>query len=911
MDETAPKTLPTSATLPGVLWTKLHLPQVPAALVERRRLLARLDAGRGVMLLCAPAGFGKSALLAEACHRGWNAAWLSLDQSDNDAVRFWRHAAATLDGAYGEGSRLSELVDQAIRHGEDPVGTELATSILNGLAPEREPVVLVLDDYHVIEDEDVHESVRLLLDYAPTALRVAITTRADPPLPLAKWRAAGTLTELRAADLRFTPSEATSLLCNVTGSVITERTAEALAERTEGWAAGLQLAGLSLVSRDDADSFAESFSGSHRFVLDYLTEEVLDSQPPTVRDFLLQTSVLDRLSGSLCDAVTGRTDGQSMLEEIEQANLFLVPLDDVRGWWRYHHMFADLLRSRYRSQQPEEVISETHRRAATWHHERGEVDDTIRHALSAGDPTWAAQVIERHADELLLRSEGATLRRWFAELPRGLVDSRRLLLAQARVALYGGRVSKAEQLLDQADRSTGDPVVPFEPSLDAAASPLAMPDPMAMLLRAFVAHLRGDADEAEELAAATLKETGSDSALGLIAQLHLAAAPWLRGSAIDAEDALTENIDRWRALGDHDRAAWSAHHLGQVQRELGKLDDALDTYQDVLTLDTAHTGADAPVAGVAHVGIAQIAYLRGDLETALEQARLGIERCRDFIDTRALANGLSTLARIHQAQGDVTAASAAMAEAAQISPAGEVVDLLDPVPTERARQMLAQGDLAAAARWADKRGPTADTPLRHVDEPAHVALARILLAQGRPEDALRHLDPLAARAAADGRRGSLVEIEMLRALARAATGDSPGALQSTADAVVAAAPQGVVQVFVDEGPGMAILLATLTGTGGPTAADTDPAFLERVNRAMRERSAGESSGASQPLIVPLTDRELEVLNEMANGKPNKQIAADLYVSLNTVKKHVTHIFDKLGVTNRTAAVAQARRLGLL
>ena len=907
MDETPHETPAPPATPSDVLWTKLHIPPAPAALVERVRLLGRLDAehGRGLTLVCAPAGFGKSSLLAEACRRGWNGAWLALDEADNDAVRFGRHVAATLDRAQGDRAQLTERVDQTIRRG-DHSGTALAASILDGLASAREPVVVVLDDYHVIEDQDVHHSVALLVEHAPTWLRVAMATRADPPLPLPRWRAAGTLTEVRAADLRFTAAEASSLLGNVTGTTVSTRAAEALAERTEGWAAGLQLAGLSLADRDDAETFAEGFSGSHRFVLDYLTEEVLDRQPPTVREFLLQTSVLDRLSGPLCDAVTGRTDGQAMLEQIEAANLFLVPLDDVRGWWRYHHLFADLLRSRSSRQHTIEVVQETHRRAAVWHHERGEIDDTIRHALAAGDPTWAAQVIEGNADALLLRSEGATLRRWFGELPAGAVDSRRLLLAQARVAVYGGRVSEAEALLDRADQAAGAPAAPFEPSLDPSASPLATPDPMAVLLRAFIAHLRGDADTSEALATATLAECGSESALGLIAGLHLATAPWLRGAALDAQAPLAENIAGWRAMGAHDRAAWSAHHLGQVQRELGRLDDALETYEDVLALDTEHTRADEPAAGVAHVGIAQVAYIRGHLDTAHEHALLGAERCRDFVDSRVLAIGLSTLARIHHARGDTTAAAAAIAEATEISPAGEVVDLVDPAPAELARLHVAQGDVATAARWAAKRGLTAATTPQRVNEPAHLALARILLAQGRPGDALGQLDPLADRAADESRRGSLVEVEILRALARAATGDASGALQSAAAAVAAAAAQGAIQPFIDEGPDMATLVTALVGA----EVDADPEFLEQLQVVTREQSTGRVT-AAQPLVVPLTDRELEVLGEMAVGKPNKQISADLYVSLNTVKKHATHIFDKLGVTNRTAAVAEARRLGIL
>lgn len=892
-----------------MLQTKLHLPAEPMAHVAREHLLTRLRVASrgGLTLVCAPAGSGKTVLLAAAARRDGNTAWLSVDGADNDVVRFWRHVAATLDRTLG-GSALSVLVDREIHGDGEPVGVGLAAAVLNGLAATTSPpVVLVLDDYHLIDEREVHDSVGVLLDRVPSGLRVAMATRVDPPLPLARWRAAGLLTEVRAADLRFTVSEASSLLSEVTGSPVSERTAQLLSDRTEGWVAGLQLAGLSLARRDDVEAFAASFSGSHRFVLDYLTEEVLDRQPHSVRDFLLQTSVLDRLSGPLCDAVTGGTDSQVLLEAVERANLFLVPLDDTRGWWRYHHLFADLLRSRYRRQAPVEVIQETHRRAATWHHDRGEVDDTVRHALAAGDPGWAAEVLGRHADELLLRSEGATLRRWFAELPPGSGDTRRLLLAQARVAAYGGRLREAERLIDRADQLLGQQSAGFEPSLDPAVSPLATPDPMAVLLRAFVAQLRGDGDTAEALAESVLGDVRSDSAVGLIAGLQLATLPWLRGSALETLTPLTDNVARWRALGAHDRAAWSAFQLGQIQRELGRLDDALATYRDILAVDIDHTGSNAPAAGLAHIGIAQVAYLRGDLDVARDSARLGVERCGTFIDIRALATGLMTMARIHHALGEVTEATAAMAEAARISPGGEVVDLLDPSPAERANLLVAQGDVDTAARWVDGRGLAAGLPPLRVNEPAHLALARVLLAQGRPGDALGQLDPLADRAAAQGRRGSLVDIEILRARSRFAADDQPGAMRSLALAVAMAAPQGAIQPLVDEGNELAVLLDRLAADRPGSA---DEAFLDQVRRALGRRPADPAAGR-QLLIVPLSDRELGVLAEIAQGKPNKVIAADLFISLNTVKKHVTHIFDKLGVTNRTAAVARARQLGLL
>ncbi|MEZ5239730.1 MAG: AAA family ATPase [Microthrixaceae bacterium] len=558
MAEPEPAPLPDpAAEASELLSTKLHVPRLPSTFVPRGRLLDRLDErppGGGLTSVCAPAGFGKSVVVAHWLDERWErAAWLSLDAGDNDVVRFWRHVAAALDGASDEPrGRVLDDVDEVVR---DPQATPeaLVTSIVNAMAARVDHLVLVLEDYHLITAEPVHASLRYLLDHAPPSLHVVVVSRADPPLQLARRRARGELTEIREAELRFTDEEADQLLHLATGGELPNGAASKLADRTEGWAVGLQLAGLSLRDRADVAEVVATFSGSHRFILDYLTEEVLDQQSPEVREFLLHTSILDRLSAPLCDAVTGRSDSQSMLEAIEHANLFLVPLDERRGWWRYHHLFADLLRARL-LHEPAAEVRALHARASSWHDEHGLVSDAVHHALAAGDPEKAGRVIERHADEVLLRREGTTLQRWFEQLPASQLGSRRLLLAEARVALYRGQVGEAEALLDAADEADVDPEGRFEPSVDATASPLAALEPTAALLRAFVAHLRGDHDGSSALAAEALADvTGEKSAVALIAQLHLATAPWLRGEAEDAQRALAANIADWRAVRQPDR----------------------------------------------------------------------------------------------------------------------------------------------------------------------------------------------------------------------------------------------------------------------------------------------------------------------------------------------------------------------
>ena len=905
----------------AVLSTKLHVPRPPATFVSRRRLADRLDrAGPGTMaLVCAPAGCGKSVLVADWCRRSTSAvAWLSIDADDNDPIRFWRHVAASLDRAAGDASAsLRSTIERLTRRSSGPPLDDVVTAVVNTVADadvdgdgDRD-VILVLEDYHLIVDERVHDGVRLLLDHAPESLRVVVISRADPPLLLARRRARGELVEVRAADLRFDGDEAAEFLEQATGVRLSDTTVATLTDRTEGWAVGLQLAALSLDGRDDVESFLGAFTGSHRFVLDYLTEEVLDRQPDRVRAFLLSTSILERLSGPLCDAVTGLDDGQELLEACERANLFVVPLDDERRWWRYHHLFAELLRA-WLDRHPTEDVQGLHRRAAGWYETNDLVEAAIEHATAAGDTPWAMRLIERHADELLLRREGSTLRRKLVELPDGVEASRRLLVAHARTATYAGRPSEAELLLEAAAAASVESDDVFEPSIDRAASPLATLDPTIALVHAFVAHLRGRSDDAVDLAERALAEVGDEgSAVALIAQLHLASARWVRGSVRSAETALATNVERWRSLGEPGRVAFGCHYLARAQRSRGDLDAATATYEAALAAEDDEAGSGSPSAGVAYIGLGEIAYQRDELPEARTMIEHGIAASRQLVYNQALSSGLATLAWIHRAQGDVDGARELMNEAVDVGPDDDVIDLINPVPVHRARLFLAGGDHGPAERWLRNRGVGLDDEPYHPIEPAHLLAARLAIAEGNGPDALPLLERLLGAANDDGRVAGMIEIQLLRALASVDV-DPTGAVSSLARAVALGAPQRYVRVFVDEGAPAASLLGQVVRS----SADVDRSALEYVATLLAafERSPdtdADGGTVRQPLVVPLTERELEVLTELATGKPNRQIADDLYVSLNTVKKHITHILDKLGVANRTAAVDRARALGLL
>ena len=494
-----------------LLATKLNVPGPRAGFVPRPRLARRLDEGaaRGLVLVCAPAGSGKTALLADWARSGGHpAAWLSLDDADNDPARFWRHAVAALDRACpGIEERVGPLLGPPA-----PSSFEgLVTALINELAaePGDGQALLVLDDYHLIGSPPVHASLDFLLEHRPPGLHPVLASRADPPLPLARLRARGQLAELRAPELRFTADEAAALLAGKrVGADLPDAAMTALADRTEGWAAGLQLAALSLRGQADVTGFVSAFTGSNRYVLDFLAEEVLERQSGQVRTFLLETSVLERLSGPLCDAVTGRTGSQALLEQVEQAGLFLLPLDEVRGWWRYHHLFADLLRARLQQGQPGRV-AELHRKAAAWHEKHGLADAAIGHAVAAGEMLWAARIIEQHFDEVFnLRGEAATVHRWLSVLPAEVVRSRpRLLLAQALMAATSGHIEVVEPLLDAVECAPpGWADEPFEPTAGVAASHLINVPALTTLHRGALAQLRGDAEATAAFATQMLAE---------------------------------------------------------------------------------------------------------------------------------------------------------------------------------------------------------------------------------------------------------------------------------------------------------------------------------------------------------------------------------------------------------------------
>ena len=597
-----------------------------------------------------------------------------------------------------------------------------------------------------------------------------------------------------------------------------------------------------------------------------------------------------------------------------------MPLDEVRGWWRYHHLFADLLRARLQAEQPGRV-PRLHRNAAAWYAGRGLADDAIRHAVAAGEMTWAARLIEQHFDELFyLRGEGVTVQRWLSALPEDLVRTRpRLLLAQAFLASYSGHMEAVEPLLDAAEQAyAGAAEEPFVPTVGRAGSMLVNVPALIAIHRGFLAQLRGDAEDTAAFASQAMAEADEGEwLLSSTARRFLATAEWLRGRLAEAERAFASSIAGWQAVGQPALTAAHRYQLAQVQRALGRLDAAIQTYEQALRATAVPGRPPAPTVGLVYVGLAEVAYQRNELDSALQYVTEGIALERQFLRGTSPAAGLVTLAWIRQAAGDPAGALEAIGEAEHALPT--TAGLLNPYPAQRVRLLLAQGDVAAAARWTHESGLHAGDEPRYSREPGYLVLARVLLAQQRPAEALALLDRLYAAAVAQDRGGSVIEAGALRALALAACGQDADAVTALAETLVLACPQGYVRVFADEGPPMAALLARLIAAqrGGQAAAGVPFGCLARLQRAFDVGHArpGPRSGTA-PVAVPglveqLTSREREVLTMLAAGKSNQAIAGQLVVTLDTVKKHVSHVLGKLGAANRTEAVTRARELGLI
>jgi LuxR family maltose regulon positive regulatory protein len=916
----------------ALLATKLYVPPPRLALVARPRLTGRLTGalrqGHRLTLVSAPAGFGKTTLLSEwvaslgAAKGGAvesvppgspvaRVAWLSLDGADSDPSRFLAYLIAalqTLDPGLGKG-----LLD-ALQSPQPPPPESLLSALVNEMAALGAGCdagactwVLILDDYHLIESAPVHSAMRFLLDHLPQQMRLVISSRADPPVNLARLRGRGQLTELRVGDLRFTVEEATAFLNRAMRLDLSVEGVTALEMRTEGWITGLQLAALSLQGQgaEQRANFLQAFAGSDRFVLDYLLEEVLDREAESTRAFLLRTCVLERLSGPLCDAVIQQEGSQAMLERLERDNLFLLPLDNERRWYRYHRLFADILQARL----GRESAVALHLRASDWFEQNGFTAEAIAHALAAPAFERAARLIEGSALDMLVRGELTTLLGWLAPLPEDAVRERPWLCVYYAWALglSGQADLRVEPRLQDAELGMRSGVhSPEEREVIQGH---------AAAIRAYVAVAR-DPARAVRLAREALERLPDDElVVRAVVAFTLGGACLFRGDVAGAIDAFAEAKTLGQLAGNIHLAVSALCHQADLRAEQGQLHQASEVYQEALRMATGSSGRPLPVAAQANAGMGALLYEWNDLEAARQQLMTSIELGKQWGNADSLAGDYAALAKVHQAQGDPAAALKTLQDADRLVQGQRMSPLTAArVGAQRARLWLAQGNLAAAVRWAENVGLNAEDNIEYLREPEYLSLARVLTAQGRPGEATTLLARLLDPAERGGRTGRIIEVLALQALAHSAQGDPAQALTSLQQALTLAETEGYVRVFVDEGEPMEALLraAGLRGIKPRYVAVLLDAIGEETDGGTaRTRETGASPVGAASLVEPLSERELEVLRLVAAGLTNQEIADRLVIAVSTVKSHTNHMYGKLGVKNRTQAVARAKALGLL
>jgi LuxR family maltose regulon positive regulatory protein len=915
-----------------LLLTKLYIPPSRPNVVLRPRLIERMNEGLSgkLTLISAPAGFGKTTLISEwtaNCERP--VAWLSLDEGDKDLVRFLSYMVAaiqTIKAGIGEGLLA------ALQSPQTPQAEAILTTLINEISNFPKNFLLVLDDYHIIDSQPVDKALTFLVKHQPPHMHLLIATREDPSLPLARLRARGQLTELRAADLRFTPAEATEFLNHVMGLNLRDTDISALEARTEGWIVGLQLAALSIQGRSDTASFIQAFTGSHRFILDYLVDEVLRHQPEQISSFLLKTAILDRFSAGLCNAVTERQDGKEMLDILERSNLFLIPLDDQRQWYRYHHLFAEVLQKHLMEVQPERV-SILHQQAGAWYEHNGLRPDAIRHALAAKDFERAAGLIELAwpaAEEGSIR-QSAWLS-WVKALPEGLVLARPVLNVCYAYALLGrgeleaaqARFNDAERKLEPTDTMKGQRETPsFEMVVVDQEQWKSLPATIAVG-RAYIAQTLGNIPDTVRYASRVLELTEAAPFRHSQASMLLGMSYWASGDLEAADRVFAEYTMKLREAGNLPDAISTTVVLGEIRLVLGHLQEAIRTIEQLLHYVMDQGEPISPQAADLYRELGELYLEQGRLEAAAKQfrsskelgekAELPVWRYRWYI----------AQARLSAAQGDQDRALALLDEAERLYIRTPLPDTR-PISAIKARIWLLQGRLAQAMEWVREQGSSPEDALSYLREYDYLTLARILIAQYQSDPiedtmhaVLRLLDR-SFKAAEEGKRlGSVIEILALLGLAHQAQGDSTSALTVLKRALSLAEPEGYIHIFVGEGPSMVALLRDAIKHGiSPTFVNQ---LLERsegretFTRHLTESALQKISEAypvKTLLVEPLSERELDVLRLLRTELNGPEIARELVVSLNTLRTHTQHIFAKLGVNNRRAAVRRAEELDLL
>jgi len=902
-----------------LLQTKFYIPSSRPELVSRARLIERLNGGlrRKLTLVSAPAGFGKTTLLSDwSRHCELPFAWLSLDEGDNELTRFFSYFVAALQTIQTGKVVIGEAVQEALHSPQPPPVEALLTALINDIATSSEAFVLVLDDYHLIDSPQIDQALTFLLNHLPAPLHLAIATRVDPSLPLSRLRARGQLTELRTAELRFTPDEAALFLKLVTELEVSAADVAALERRTEGWIAGLQLAALSMQGTDDISGFIHSFTGTHRYIIDYLADEVLQQCTEPVKAFLLHTSILNRLCGELCDALTGESHGQALLQHLEQANLFLVPLDNQRRWYRYHHLFADLLRQRLQDETTLDEITDLHKQASQWYEAQELLSEALHHALATQDFERAARLMGSKVTEKIMQGEVSTVREWLQALPEDVVhDNPVLCVSKAWIYYFSHQYDAIEPLLQLAEQKSKQ----TSPTGSISLSDLLGGT---MALRAFIANQKGQVNRAIGFLRQSLAHLPTENVFARgMSTFFLANTLFYNENTPEASQLYPEAITLCLAAGNILAATGAIQSLAVLQMMQGRLHKAKTTLSNALAQLATPNKPPLLATSFLYLGLGEVLYQQNELAEAHKHVQKGLELLNRS-GTLAIGLGYLTLAQVQHALGDIERARNAAQKAEEYyrkmeSSSRDAVY----VATLRARCLLLLGELASVAQWAQEFNIHRAKPLTYHSELQLMTFAHLLIAQHAAEptrfptsipDALTLLDKLYQNALKHDRMGRVIEICVLQALAYVAQTNTTRAVNVLEQALTLAEPEGFVRVFVDKGRPMTVLLYEAAARG------IKPRYIGQLLAAFPDMdpispSQPTSNRQTPPtkLIEPLSERELDVLHLIADGLTNRAIANKLILSLNTVKGHTRRIYGKLGVNSRTQAIGKARAFGLL